>query len=189
MEIDYQAVLNDLYEKRTAIDEAIRGITAIMKLSGITPPPAPDSARAGAQALAGAVGSDGEQQPTALESDAFFGMSIVEATKKYLGMTKRPKSTNEIKDALEAGGYNHTSKNFYSTIFSVLSREAGKPTGEIVKVNDKWGLESWYPNRRRETSGRRTTRAPEVESADAEFVDIDMDDVVEPSGMSVVKVS
>ena len=144
IEINYSDVLADLRLKQTALEQAITGITTLMKLGTVSGGgPAPISSSAD------------PSSPVEIPSDAFFGVSIVEATKKYLGMMKRPKTTQEIAAALVEGGYNHTSKNFYSTIFSVLARESGKPTGEIVKVNDRWGLAEWYPNRRPTRSSRR----------------------------------
>ena len=50
--------------------------------------------------------------------------------------------------ALEKGGLKHTSKDFGNTVYAVLSREQGK-TGEIVRVNNAWGLSEWYPGLRR----------------------------------------
>lgn len=171
MEINYAEVLADLKQKRLAIDDAIRGISAMLHLNGGPPSPA-----MGATSDLGVGSESSESAPTIqhIPPDAFFGISIVEATKKFLSMQKRPKSTLEIKDALESGGYNHTSKNFYATIFSGLSRENNKPTGSIVKVNDLWGLADWYPNRRRESSRRKANHVdsggltPDEESADDE---------------------
>ncbi len=143
MEINYQNVLADLHAKKVAIDDAIRGISALMNLGTLS------SALPSQDAV-----EDTRLAHSEIEPDAFFGLSIVEATKKFLSMSKRPKTTGEVLAALEGGGYNHTSKNFRSTIFSVLARESKSISGEIVKVNDRWGLAEWYPNRRRDAPAK-----------------------------------
>jgi hypothetical protein len=150
IEINYTDVLTDLRAKQTAIEQAINGITALVSLGALSGGPAQSANQ-----------STTENPSGEIAPDAFFSLSIVEATKKYLAGAKRPKTTQEIAAALVAGGYNHTSKNFYSTIFSVLNREANKPTGDIVKVNERWGLAEWYPNRRREAPGRSKRNASE----------------------------
>ena len=77
--------------------------------------------------------------PPAIPSDAFFGMSIVDAAKKYLGLVKKPQGTKVIADALNRGGLQHASKSLYATLFSILSRRALKE-GDIAKVGLEWGL-------------------------------------------------
>lgn len=51
--------------------------------------------------------------------------------------------TKQLMEALERGGYQHRSKNFYTTVFGVLNRH-WKTQGEIVKVDGDWGLREWY---------------------------------------------
>ena len=164
MNIDYDAVLADLNQKKIAIDEALRGITALMHL-GMLQSNAPVTVEIDPSQHS-AVDAESAPMSSDIESDTFFGLSIVEAAKKFLGMGRRPKTTNEIKEALEAGGYTHTSKNFYSTIFSVLNRESNKVGGEIAKVNDKWGLVEWYPGMK-----SKRPKAAKNNTSDSEDVD------------------
>src|SRR5438477_13138557 len=49
---------------------------------------------------------------TEISHDSFFGMTIADAAKKYLGMVKATKSTAVIAEALERGGLKHSSKSF-----------------------------------------------------------------------------
>lgn len=88
-----------------------------------------------------------------IPSDAFFGMSLVDATKKYLGILKKPQGTKAIVDALERGRLQHSSKSLYSTLFTVLTRRASKD-GDIVKIGLEWGLTEWYPGLRRKVARR-----------------------------------
>jgi hypothetical protein len=103
----------------------------------------------------------------AIASDAFFGMSIVDAVKKHLSVVKKPQDTKAIVDALESGGFRHTSKNFYGTIFSVLRRRA-KNEGDLVKVSSGlWALTDWYPAlRRKGAAPKRDDSMPESEALD-----------------------
>ncbi len=126
-EINYIAVLADLEERKAKLDAAIEGIRAILGESSGIPI---------------------KKASKEIESDSFFGISIVDATKKYLRMVKSKKSTTDIVTALEQGGITHTSKNFTTTVYSVLFREMNK-TGEIVRVGQDWGLAEWYPGMRK----------------------------------------
>lgn len=137
---DYKAVLADLRAKRDKLSAAI---SALEELWGVAPgdeeghdefPVPPNRSNAGSS-------------PAVIQSDAFFGLSIVEASKKLLGMAKRPQSAEQIADALRRGGMLNTSKNFPNTVMSVLNRN-DKAGGDIVKVGPgSYGLASWYPNR------------------------------------------
>src|SRR5438477_411254 len=60
--------------------------------------------------------------PAMISDDAFFGLSITEAAKKYLGMVKRKQTVREIADALDRGGLPHTSSNFVATVATMLRR-------------------------------------------------------------------
>jgi len=91
--------------------------------------------------------------------DAFFGLGLIEAAKKYLAAAKAPRSAKEIAQALVAGGFTTTSKDFNNTVFSVLSRE-NKQDGGIVKVNTGWGLPEWYPGLRRSKSQNKPAMVP-----------------------------
>lgn len=127
--IDYQAVLADLEERKANIEAAIDGVKAILGEVGGIPHAKGDF-------------------PVSVSSDTFFGMSIVDATVKYLRMNKSKKSTREIVDALESGGMTTTSKNFTNTVYALLFRSQ-KLDGEVIRVGNGWGLAEWYPGRNR----------------------------------------
>jgi hypothetical protein len=90
--------------------------------------------------------------------DAFFQMTVVEASEKYLRMVKRTKPNSELAEALIKGGLKSAARNFPEMIRSVLFRDS-----RFVKVNGEWGLSEWYPGMRR---GRTVTpEAPQESKA------------------------
>jgi hypothetical protein len=125
--IDYEQVLADLKARRVQLDSAIAAIEQM--IGGIT------SAVPGVKAI----------EPVDIADDAFHGMSIADATKKYLGIVRRKKSTKEIMEALENGGLPSSA---YNTVYAVLRRRE-EQVGDIVKVGSDWGLAEWYPGRAR----------------------------------------
>lgn len=131
--IDYEAVLGDLEAKKAAIEAAIMGIRQMLSL--------------GAQTAPGSTNGRGAVESQALESDTFFGLSLGEAAKKFLRITKRKQSATAIAKALEAGGIQHTSKYLPNTVRTSLIRLA--ENGEVVQVGKEWGLAEWYPGRRK----------------------------------------
>ncbi len=80
----YAAVLADLEARKAQIESAIAAIKMIAAQGGGTSPDGGGS--------------------TAVGPSAFLSMSIPDATKKYLSSVKQKKSTQEIIDALTAGG-------------------------------------------------------------------------------------
>ena len=131
---NYDAVLADLIARRDKLNSAIEAIQgtlgirngSVSTVSPETPPPAAEIGR-----------------------HAFFGMSIPDAAKKFLAMSREPKSTNEISIALERGGLTHSAGNFANSVGSILHR-LDSANGEIVRVSrGTWGLLEWYPGRRR----------------------------------------
>lgn len=136
--IDYAAVLADLKAKRADLDAAIAGIE---RMIGVAP--------SFANVIFGEVNTSSDVQ-----SDSFFGMSIADASKKFLGMKRKPQTTQDIADALEAGGMTHTSGNWGNTVGSVLNR-IDASGGDIVRVKrGTWGLASWYPGRKRQAADK-----------------------------------
>jgi len=131
----YAAVLADLERER---DQITSMIAMIKRRMGMTSDDAPITASPLSGTDSSVIG-----QAADLQSDAFFGMSIPEAIKKFLAITKRPRRTAEIAKALEAGGLAHTSKNWVATVQSTLSRMRSI----VVKVPNGWGLLEWYPGR------------------------------------------
>ncbi len=126
----YRMVLEDLKKRKTAIEAAIAGITALMGKSEPT-----------LDACMPVAPSKGKE-PCHVESGSFADLTLTEAAQRYLGMVKEPQSTAEIAEALERGGYPTKSRNFRNTVRSVLDRHA-KTVGEIVKVQKNWGLAEW----------------------------------------------
>jgi hypothetical protein len=92
-----------------------------------------------------------------LGPSAFLGMSIPDATKKYLSTVKQKKSTQEIIDALTAGGL---PKSKYTTVYAILARRQ-KQVEDIVNMKGDWGLAEWYPNHRFKTSKEESDKYEE----------------------------
>jgi hypothetical protein len=134
----YDLVIADLENKRDQINAAIEMLRAL----GAT----------GAIALPLPLASP---KPPASESDiprdAFFGMTIPEAAKKFLSIVKATKSNSELCAALLKGGFKTQAANFGEVVRSTLQRHQ-----DFVKVNGEWGLGEWYGNR---GGGRRVRRA------------------------------
>ncbi len=130
--VNYEAVLADLRAKRASLDDAITAIEKVQRLGATT----------SGDGITAAKTID----PSSIPDDAFFGLSIVEAAKKYLGLVKKKQTIKEIADALDRGGLPHTSSDFVATVATML-RRANDP--ELAKVGrGDWGLATWYGNRR-----------------------------------------
>jgi hypothetical protein len=120
----WDAVLAELIEERKKLDALIELATQRAKLGGGT----------------------GRSDTGEIRSDAFFAMKAPEAIKRFLSMSKAPKSPKEIADGLVAGGYQHTSKDLPNTLRTALRRMLDED--EVVQVGGDWGLAEWYPGRR-----------------------------------------
>jgi hypothetical protein len=84
----------------------------------------------------------GRETTDELRSDAFFKMTIAEATIKFLRKwaNRTPQSTKAIIAALARGGIRD--KN-YQTVYKILTRRA-KDKKDVVNVHGDWGLPEWY---------------------------------------------
>lgn len=154
--INYQVVLEDLKAKRAQLDAAIAAIEAIL---GIGPMGAPAPGQAGAAGIT---------------HDAFFSMSIPDATKKLLTMLNRRISTPDIQKYLKQGGLPEPA---YNTLYAVLRRRQNQ-IGDIININGEWGLKQWAPNYKPPT---KTKKADEATDADADdSVDAEPDQEVTP---------
>jgi len=148
---DYAAVLADLKERRAQLDAAIAAIEVI---------------------IGGPSVPSGSSEP--LRPDSFFNMTAIEAATKYLAMKKAPQTPTEIAEALETGGFTHSSKNLANTLYTALQRSY-EGSGEVIKVGRKWGLVEWYPGRPRkkvrealEHASGGATYVPSIEDPDDE---------------------
>lgn len=145
----YDVVIADLESKRDALNAAIEMLRALKATGAVT---LPSSVQAPTPKPANS--SDLE-----IPRDAFFGMTIPEAAKKYLSMVKATKPNTELCNALLKGGFKTQAANFAETVRSTLQRHP-----DFVKVSGEWGLQEWYGNR---GGGRRARRgsANQVDSA------------------------
>jgi len=91
---------------------------------------------------------------TPIPHDAFFGMTIPDAARKFLTWdgNRRPKANGELCDALLAGGFKTNATNFQESVRATLSRN-----NDFVKVSGQWALAEWYENRGGTTRRRRAT--------------------------------
>ena len=144
-EIDYNAVLADMEAKRAALDSAIIGIRQWLSLGGSSE----DSQGASS------VFFEKKPETPELKFDTFFGLSIPDAIRKFLGMMKRPQSVSDITKALHTGGLTTTSKNLLTTVGSTLSR-LKQVDGDLVSVQGKWALRQWYTGMRDEKVAKGT---------------------------------
>jgi len=134
--VDYNVVLADLEAKRDALDDAIEGIRKMLAMSGLS------------------VSTNGAPGATSftlddIPSNAFHGLNIGAAAVKLLDITQKPLSMQAIADALERGGFRHTSKNFVNTVSTAMYRMYQEVDPLVVKQGREWGLRAWYPGWRR----------------------------------------
>jgi hypothetical protein len=128
-QIDYPAVLADLKAKRALLDQAIAAVEAIV--SG------------GAPALPSAAknGLVGPNLPREIKPDTFYGLSILDASKKYLAMTGEAQTTEQLADALNRGGLLCKP----GSVAAILQRAVKIKDGELRRVGrGRWGLATWY---------------------------------------------
>jgi hypothetical protein len=89
----------------------------------------------------------------AFNNDSFFGLTIAEATKKYLSAIKRTATVKTISDALIAGGLKSAAKNPVENVRSTLSRMPA-----FVLINGEFGLAEWYPGRKASSKQRPSSQ-------------------------------
>jgi len=124
----YDVVIADLENKREQISATIEMLKALRGTANIPLP------------LATA-----QQRPISeseIPRDAFFGMTLPDAARQYLGIVKSTKPNPELCQALKNGGFNTRSSNFSEVVRSQLGRHP-----DFVKVNGEWGLAEWYGNK------------------------------------------
>jgi hypothetical protein len=147
--IDYEAVIADLEAKKAHLQSTIDMLRALSGLGtlGITPP-------------TGAPGGGGGGR---IAPDAFFGKSIPEAAVIHLTNVRQKLSTQQLMDAMEAGGL---PKSKYNTVYAILRRRENQ-VGDIVNMQGEWGLAAWYPNH---TKPKPTKKGPATEADSGEDV-------------------
>jgi hypothetical protein len=154
--VDYQAVLADLEARRAsfnrAIDGAISSIRQILALTSVT-----------GEVGTGSLKLNGLAPTVQIDTDGFFGLSLVDAAKKYLKVSRRKLTNPEIAEGLDKAGFVHTSKDFTNTVGSTLLRALNQGDKEIFRQGRYWLLSEWAPGRRR-SMGK--VEDPEVELED-----------------------
>lgn len=148
----YDVVIADLESKRDQISATIEMLKALRSTASIALP------LAAPQRIT---------VDTEISRDAFFGMTLTEAAKKYLAMSRITKPNPELCEALLKGGFKTQSTNFPEVVRSTLQRHS-----DFVKVSGEWGLAEWYGNRGGGRKARRTT----AEETQENVVDEDKDE-------------
>lgn len=136
----YDAAINDIQSRISALQGVLDSLLQLRAQISGSPIPPP-------QPVDRSNGSD-----TTIRHDTFFGMTIGDAANKYLMMVKATRSTGAIADALEQGGLKHSSKDFNTTVRSVLGGRK-----DFLRVNGDWGLTAWYPAMRNKEDKRGKT--------------------------------
>jgi hypothetical protein len=143
----YDAVIADLEAKRdqmTAMIENLkqmRGLANSVVVAGVSVHPA--------------VGTS-----ATLSHDAFFGMSLPDAARKYLSIVKKTVPHPQFCDALLDGGFKTSATNFREVVRSALSRHP-----DFVKVNGQWGLSEWYGKRGKKTKSADSSADQRTDNA------------------------
>ncbi len=166
--IDYDAVLADLEAKKAHLESAIAAIRAVAGMAGLGNAPTPGSPSGGG----GNSIVNGKPAP-----DAFLGKSIPEAAKMYLTSQRRKLSTQELMEAMEAGGLPGSK---YQTVYAILSRRENK-VGDIVNIKGDWALAEWYPNYVKKSAKKGAASTTEDSAPDAGDEDL-IESMTEPSG-------
>jgi hypothetical protein len=146
----YDLVIADLEKQREKLGIVITALKQI-KLYGI-----PFEAT---QALMSGMAHEAVTSPQVvpvIPHDAFFGMTIPDAARKYLswGGSRQTRSNGDLCDALREGGFQTNAVNFGESVRATLSRHP-----DFVKIKGQWGLKEWYGDR----AARRPRRANAVE--------------------------
>lgn len=148
--IDYAAVLADIEARIAKLEATADGIRDIMA------------------AGSGTVGGPSGPRGGGIQPDSFLGMSIPDATKKALEMTRTKMSTQEVMEAIVKGGLPPSK---YNTVYSILARRASQ-VGDIVNMKGDWALADWYPNHRPKAKTKdaeqETGRKDAADDVDAE---------------------
>lgn len=121
-----------------SIDTAIGALRALQ--SGVPIPGVPATPTPSPQFGAG------NGAPIAIELDTFHGLTTAQSIKKYLSMRgRKPATTQEIVEALKAGGQSGADGANFSVVVNNSLNRMSAADGEVSKVRKGiWGLKSWY---------------------------------------------
>ena len=154
----YDAVIADFESRRAQIDAAIQFMRNMRETMGtVLAVPIPGATMPMGASSASAADFDFGSIP----SDAFYGLTIVDAAIKFLGMVRKPQPTNKIIDAFERGALKGKK---YPTVYGVLNRRK-EQVGDIVNVNGDWALAEWYGGGKTKSMQRVKLLSPEERRA------------------------
>lgn len=139
----YDAVIADLEARRDQMNAMIEMLKQMKSSASVAP-------------VAGASATPITVMGPDIPHDAFFGMTLPDAAKKYLAIVKRTTPHPALCDALLEGGFKTSAANFREVVRSTLSRNP-----DFVKISGQWGLAEWYGNR-----GNRKARRAAGQSDD-----------------------
>jgi hypothetical protein len=123
------AILEQLYAKRNEIDISINTMLLLKASDSIVVPE-----QLGSSGAAKSVSNGG-----GIASNAFFGMSLVDAAKKCIELKQARLNLQQIVAGLEQGGMPGQKPN---TVYAALRRREST-VGDITRVDDLWGLKEW----------------------------------------------
>jgi hypothetical protein len=163
-EVDYAAVAADLEARIASLQALLAGVRALMGQAPIEGPP---SGAGGISAPA-----VGREIPKEVTPGVFHSMSVSEAAKTFLEMTKVKQKTRAICDALTRGGIESDARDFYSNVYTTLSRNK-----DFFKRGKYWALTAWDPRRAAAAATKPAKKArrgkkPKVERGKPKVVDI-----------------
>lgn len=133
-DIDYAAVIADLENRRNTIDNTIAFLRGLVDGGGVV----------GAQAQMSSLLDLKREKPESREvvPGLFHGLSVAAAARKFLEMKRSKQRMVDIVSALQQGGIESEAGNFYSNVFTTISRKK-----DFTRLGKYWALAEWYPNR------------------------------------------
>jgi hypothetical protein len=143
----YAGAIAELQAQRVALEAQLASVdTAISLLTALqsgTPIPASPVASIAKPAP---KDSGGNSAPIHIELDTFHNLTTAHSIKKYLGMRgKKPATTQEIVEALRAGGQSGSDGNNFAVVVNNSLNRMSAVDGEVSKVRKGiWGLKAWY---------------------------------------------
>jgi hypothetical protein len=168
-EIDWNAVLADLEARRATLDTAITSLRGLITGGGL------EAILATPVTVKQVDAREMTDAPQEVRPGVFHGMSVSEACRTYLEITKKKQKTRAICDAVLQGGIESDARDFYSNVYTTMARNK-----DFIKLGKYWALSEWYPARaaaavaakpgkktRRRANKPRTTRKQRPEGSTA----------------------